>query len=113
MFLQGNKYKVTVEESWSDDGVPESATVTVEPTTEPITVSKPFPHWGYRSRYAYKFGGYPVFIQNPVSPCDDEGFPYTYICTIESGWGDSGNSNIFALIKDDKVLDVYLEASCC
>ena len=45
-------------------------------------------------------------------PCSDDGLPYTYICTIENDWGDMGNGNIFALIRDFKVEDVWVEASC-
>jgi hypothetical protein len=114
MYLNGKKYRVTVKESWGEDGIPNNADVDIVLTDDPLTVGKCEKCRLYRGRdYDYKFGGFPYFIQNTVSPCSNEGVPYTYVCTIESGWGDSGNSNIFILIKDDKVLDVYHEASCC
>lgn len=80
----------------------------LQPTEEPPTVSS-----NKRGEY-YKFGGYPRFIQNEYCPCAAEDMkPYTYICTIENGWGDCGNGNIFALIRDGVVEDVLVEASCC
>ena len=107
IYLQGKKYKVTIDVTYSEDpaGMPEYASVSITPTEEPLTINKSVN--GY-----YKFGGSPHFIQNEFHPADDDGFPYCYICTLNNEWGDCGNGNIFALIKNDQVLDVFVEASC-
>jgi hypothetical protein len=109
MYLHGKKYRVTVDVTYDDDqpARPNSATVTLELTDEPVTECEPHIYYCW-----FKFGGYPEFMQGEVLVTDDDGNPYTFICTINSHWGDSGNGNVFALIKDDKVIDVYLEASC-
>jgi|694.fasta_scaffold12015_39 hypothetical protein len=115
MYLQAKKYKVTVDVEYEDYGMPRSATVVIEPSDEPVTESLRDPNLAYHynpwSAY-YKFGGFPVFIQNPVAPCTNEGKPYDYICTINNHWGDDGNGNVFALINDGVVEDVYIEANC-
>jgi hypothetical protein len=110
MYLNGKKYKVTVDVEYSEEirAKPVSADVNISLTEEPLTISDKKSTWCW-----YKFGGYPSFTQGEELPTDDNDQPYTYICTIESDWGDSGNGNVFALIKDDNVVDVYLEASCC
>lgn len=118
MFLQGKKYKVTVNFEFNDrecGGMPTGGKITIVPTDEELTVSLDNSKGRhYRdSRYLYKFGGFPSFIQNAVEPAADDGCPYDYICTIENGWGDSGNGNLFALIRNGVVEDVYVEASCC
>jgi uncharacterized protein YwqG len=108
MHLNGKKYKVIVEAEFSEEipAMPVSAKVDISLTEEPVTISD-------ESGWCrYKFGGYPHFIQGEVLPTDDNDQPYAYICTIESNWGDCGNGNVFALIKDDKVVDVYVEANC-
>lgn len=127
MFIQGKKYRVTVNfifDGFERDvcsGMPTGGTVKLEPTDEEVTKSTKRngehcsgPDYNYRhTSYLYKFGGFPNFIQNGMEPAADDGFPYDYICTIENGWGDSGNGNLFALIRDGEVKHVIVEASCC
>lgn len=106
MFLNGRKYKVKIEIKYDDDAIPVDAEVDMKPCNEPLTPSS-------SKKEYYKFGGFPRFIQNVFEPVTDDGVPYTYLCTIENNWGDCGNCNIFVLIKDDVVEDVFIEASCC
>jgi hypothetical protein len=115
MYLNGVKCKVSVEIIYDDyetPGMPINAKVNIEPTEEPLTVGIKRMAYQCRQPAYYKFGGFPVFLQMVSEPCSDDGLPYTYICTIENDWGDMGNGNIFALIRDFKVEDVYVEASC-
>ena len=109
MYLNGLKYKVSIDVEYCESSaMPTDAKVEIERTDEELTKSS-----GNCSDY-YKFGGFPIFIQNSVEPMADNGKPYTYICTINNDWGDMGNANIFALISDsgEEIEDVFVEASC-
>jgi hypothetical protein len=123
MFLNGVKCKVSVNIIYDDyhsPGMPIDAKISIERTDEPLTVGIQPANNGWSNRHTadYKFGGYPFFLQNVVEPCSNDGLPYTYICTIQNNWGDLGNGNVFALIRNfdvDKIAieDVFVEASCC
>ena len=126
MFINGFRCRVSVNVKYDDHtAMPISAKVEIKPTHEQLTKSSA------REEY-YKFGGWPEFVQFPVEPASEDGMPYTFICTINNSWGDSGNANIFALISNNihsvvdpisgdnlgfinmlEVDDVYVEASCC
>ena len=113
MYVNGRRYRVTVDITDYDlNGAPHKANVTIMPTSDPVTVESGLRKCT-RSNTTYKFGGYPEFLQNIHEPTAPDGLPYTYICTINTPWGDSGNANIFALIRGESVEDVYVEASCC
>jgi hypothetical protein len=111
IYLNGIKYRVTISDIEFEDisVMPIKAAVQIAKTDEDLTQSNR--DW---NSY-YKFGGFPVFLQNSVEPCCScSRKPYTYICTLQTDWGDMGNANIFALISDsgDEVEDVFVEASC-
>jgi hypothetical protein len=40
MYLNGKKYRVTVKESWGEDGIPNNADVDIVLTDDPLTVGK-------------------------------------------------------------------------
>ena len=108
MFLEGVKYRVTVDVEYDEySAMPIEAKVKLEPSDEPVTASS------NNTRDYYKFGGAQDFVQfphYPVAKIDQK--PYAYVCTVENSWGDCGNGNIFALIRNGAVEDVYVEASC-
>lgn len=114
MFINGVKCRVTVDISYDDHAMPVDAKVQIETVSEsePICTNQEKISQAY-----YKFGGWPDFVQNKWEPVADDGTPYTYICTVECNWGDSGNGNVFALIRRGQlgfvVEDVFVEASCC
>lgn len=111
MFINGVKCRVDVEIKFADGGMPVDANIQIEA----VNASEPMKSNAVARRNTfYKFGGWPDFIQNPCEPVAEDGTPYTYICTVNNNWGDCGNGNVFALIRDGfKVEDVYVEASCC
>lgn len=122
IFVNGKKCRVTISDIELEDysSMPIDAKVKIEPVgdLEQIDVNpdptRPRPIFGGRRKPYLKFGGWPDFIQNECEPVAEDGTPYTYICTINNDWGDSGNGNVFALIRDNFfVEDVYIEASCC
>ena len=109
MYLNGLKYKVSIDVKYEEySAMPVDAKVEIERTEAELTKSS-----GNRNDY-YKFGGFPIFIQNPVEPMAENGKPYTYICTVQNDWGDMGNANVFVLIDDsgETIEDVYVESSC-
>jgi len=62
--------------------------------------------------YAQVFGQ-PNFIQNNIFPVFN-GRSAMALCSIETGWGDSGNINILFACDDNGVpCRVWFEASCC
>ena len=117
IFINGKKCRVTISDIELEDysSMPIDAKVKIEPVgdSEQIDVNQDSDYNGRRKPY-FKFGGWPDFIQNECEPVAEDGTPYTYICTINNDWGDCGNGNVFALIRDNFfVEDVYIEASCC
>lgn len=57
--------------------------------------------------------GQPNFIQNEMFPMH-KGRMGALLCSIETGWGESGNVNILFACDDDGVpARVWFEASCC
>lgn len=106
-------YFIEIEIKHDDSGFPYKCEI-VEfcPTKLPLDETRSDISWDWY----IKWGGYPNFIHGEAIPVSDDGIPYTYLCTVENGWGDSGNCNIFLLLKDGlfglKIDDVYMEASC-
>ncbi len=113
MHFHGKKCKIRVECDFDDEyfayGRVEDAKVTVVETDEPLTSIT-------NNRAAYVWGWCPIFRQDTAYPVSDDGRPYTFICTIDNSWGDSGTNNVFALINMSstgyEVEDVYVESSC-
>lgn len=77
----------------------------------------------YGGHYCVVWSPYPNFIQDQVCPATDDGIPYDFLCTVEDGWGDSGNHNIFIRTEMSKesmelgthqlnIIDTYVESSC-
>lgn len=67
----------------------------------------------YMPPFDIQIFGKPQFIQNEVFPEYNGVLAYS-LATINTGWGDSGNVNIFFACDDSgKPCVVWYEASCC
>jgi hypothetical protein len=108
--IHGRKYKVLLDLGHYDDPPYEAKgkSVTLIPTEEAATKSDT------KSDRAYlRFFGQPRWVQNERYP-GYKGKPCYHFCTIESGWGDSGNQNILIGCNEEGIPEVaYFEASCC
>lgn len=115
--IKGKRYKVFFEESYDEHPWEcNHKYINLEPTDEllslPDRLIEERDQW--RGGYNYKFFGQPNFVQGPVYPADLVGDPCYHLVSIENGWGDSGNYNIFIGFDENNEPNVaYFEASCC
>lgn len=104
--INGVHYDVDFELIYDDRGVPDKCIFhKFNKTDKPLTTDQD-------STDYVQWRGVPHFRQGQVIPTDDDGLEYVFLCLIDNGWGDSGTVNIFVLIKDEIMIDHYMEASC-
>ncbi len=107
--MLGRRWLVSVNFEFTD--IPSGGTITfVEVDTAVTPWVSVDPENDYRDTYWF---GQPTFIQSPVFPQYGGRAAYPLL-TIESGWGDSGNENVFvAFDPDNTPVGIYHEYSCC
>ncbi len=110
--LGARNWKVRFDLGFDNDGVPSGGAIHFEETTEPespFVLMAPVRE-GYHA--PEHFFGQPTFKQFPVVPYYNAA-PVALLRTIESGWGDCGNENIFLALGQDGVpAGIYHEFSC-
>ena len=110
--LGPRNWKVRFDLGFDNDGVPAGGVVHFEETTEPespFVLMAPVREGYYPPEH---FFGQPTFKQFPVVPYYN-GVQVALLRTIESGWGDCGNENIFlALDEAGMPAGLYHEYSC-
>jgi hypothetical protein len=106
--VMGRRYKVDVRDDrssqpWDAAGKTLVLTEVTEPQSQKMKAS----------RFSfYRFFGQPQFVQGEVYPAHD-GKPCYHFLTVENGWGDAGNWNIFLALDDNGLPKAaYFEASC-
>lgn len=112
----GDKYSVEIELIYNDYGMPTDCKILeFKRVSEDTPLTKS--NFERNSWSLVKWGGSPRFIQDEYYPMTDYDVPYDFLCTVEDGWGDSGNCNVFILTEPYEdgmmVVDVFVEASCC
>lgn len=116
MLFMGEPYFIRFEIEY-DDAMPVRCHMLDFCLTKQSLDEIKWPNLPHKRLWYVKWGGYPIFIQNEVNPISDDGRPYVYLCTVNNEWGDSGNCNIFILVRKGElgyeVEDVYMEYSCC
>lgn len=110
IYLLGKKCEINIKVDYEEDSAaPIDANLRIDFTEKPLTEKS-------TTRGYYKWGWFPTFLQNEVYPTAADGRPYTFICTVCNNWGDCGNANVFALLKEHDtgffIEDVYVEYSC-
>jgi Domain of unknown function (DUF3850) len=108
--LGGLRYRVIFQMDACDQDVPTGGELTLIPTNEPET-----PYSSERNGRTPRVSafGQPRFIQSPVFPSLD-GKCAGNLLTLETGWGDAGNVNIFLALDANGIpAKAWLEASCC
>jgi hypothetical protein len=111
--IAGRRWLVCRNFNYEDGGYPVGGSITFIETDEPVSPWKPMPRReGYRPDSSYYFGQ-PNFIQSETFPHHNGTVAFP-LMTIESGWGDCGNENVFvALDEKGNPCGLYHEASCC
>ena len=103
--IMGRRWKIAVRTDRSGGEAGAVFETTDEPVTEPDAT-------GHHGDCSYWFGQ-PKFIQNTVLPHLDGKSAYP-LQTRETGWGDSGNENVFVTFDEQGIPNgLYVEASCC
>ena len=104
--INGTHYDIDFELHYDESCVPQSCTFhKFNKTNQPLTQDS-------NSANYVRWRGAPDFRQGQVIPTDDDGVEYSFLCTINNNWGDSGTVNIFVLIKDNLLIYHWVEASC-
>ena len=114
ILLGGMHYFIDFEIIYDDRGIPDKCKIIqFYKTSQELTVEPN--HKKFRPYI--KWGGSPDFRQDEYYPVSDDDRPYTFLCMVDNGWGDSGTCNIFILTRLGEsgleIEDVYMEASCC
>jgi hypothetical protein len=111
--IAGRRWLVCRSFDYKGQGYPMGGSITFIETDEPVPPWKPLVvREGYRPDSSYYFGQ-PNFIQNAVFPHHNGKVAFP-LMTIESGWGDCGNENVFLALDDSGIpCGLHHEASCC
>lgn len=108
--MADRRWEITIDTRYDAGGCPAGVHVTFRETAAPETpyvYEKP-PGGDYSSVF-----GQPSFTQNPVFP-QLNGKSAFLLAVIESGWGDSGNENLFVALDDAGFpCGLSHEFSCC
>ena len=108
--IGSKRWEILIDTSY-DNGHPDGVEVTFEETSKEETPFKT--EADINSRQDGKIFGQPCFLQSEEFP-HHNGKSAFLLATIESGWGDSGNQNLFIALDENEVpCGIYYEYACC